>query len=229
MTDETTKVEETTEEAVEETTEEAPASEQKEEVKEESTTSQDIDYKAELEAELAAKDKQINQAEYTIKKLKKDRKEPKEENDDYTDAQTLGAKEVREIIREENQVFYNKTRESDLKRKIREQSGSQAEADLVLHHFSNSIRVTGDDDKDIANARLLANGKRYRAELLERDRANRTTVNKITEVGAGQRVNTNEGDIRLTPEEEKLASRIDPDGTKGTAKKMLTAKMEEMS
>lgn len=187
-----------------------------------------IDYQAELENELKKKDARLNQAEHTIKKLKKEKKETSSEvDDDYTDAQPLSAKEVREIIREENQVFYNKTREQDIKRKIGLNSSSPQEAELILYHLQNSIQVTGDDDTDIRNARLLANAKRFDSEIKARDKALASNQNANTGGSNGQRINKSEGTIKLSPEEQKLAQAIDPTGEKGTAKKMLDAKIAQ--
>lgn len=224
---------------VEETTEVTPASEETKEVDTEATevnteetneeTSEgDIDYQAELEAELKKKDERLNKAEHTIKKLKKDAKTSKDVDDDYTDAEPLGAKEIREIIREENQVFYNKTREADVKHKIGLNSTSPQEADLILYHLQNSIQITGDDDTDIRNARLLANAKRFDSEIKARDRAITSTQNAKAGAGAGHRIDKSEGSVKLTPDEEKLANATDPTGERGTAKRMLEAKKAEL-
>jgi hypothetical protein len=190
-------------------------------------TSADIDYQAELEKELKLKEKRLGQAEFKIQQLKKDAKTSKEIEDDYTDAQQLSAEEVRQIIREENTVFYAKTRENEVKARINQNSTSPQEADLIFYHLQNSIQITGDDEKDIATAKLLANARRYQSDLKERDRLIRSNANANVAGGSSQRVNNSEGSVRLTDQEQKLANKMDPDGSKKLAEKMLEAKKAE--
>lgn len=192
--DEETKVEETT----------APASGEKETTveKTEKTTEETtgVDYKKELEE----REIQLGQAEHTIVKEKTKTKEAKEEVEKVI-ATVPSIDEIRQAVREEHQTFHKQTRKSEIENKIRSITGSEDEAKLALHHYQNTITVSGNDQEDIENAILLANKKRYSSIASEAQATaqSKDTV-QTTGGGAGQKVTKFVDESNLSVEDKQI-------------------------
>jgi len=217
MEDTTKKVEETTEpEAPQEETNDT----KEEEVQGTNAESSEVDYKAELEK---AK-KQISQAEYTIQEEKRRRREAERLAEETVEPKPdVEEDRLRQIIREEQSAILSKVREGDAKRIARSMSSNDVEYELILHHYENSIRPTGDIESDIRRAKLLANEARYASDIEEARRSALSASMKGKGTGSGQKLQDKKTP-NLTTEERKLARvfGLTPD-------EIAKAKQEEIS
>lgn len=151
-----TQASENQEETTEETTDESESTEEE---------SQDVDYKEELEAlqaRLEGKEKQLEQAEFTIEKIKKDRKGSSQDD-------------IQKLIEQEIAKRFDSVEKTALQSSAEQLAQSVArnddEAKLILFHYKNSIISSGDLRSDIENAQILANRKRIQGELEELKRS----------------------------------------------------------
>lgn len=156
------------------------------------------DYKADLERER----KQREQAEYTLKELR--RKKAQE---------IIGELDVSEIVSREVEKATAHLREevarTTLQTQISRIASSPEEAEAILHHFSHSIRTTGNLVEDVENAKLLANKSRILKENEEYRLRTTLSTNQPTRApgsGAGQKVEHKEP-ITFSPFEQKMIDR----------------------
>lgn len=190
-------MEQTTEETtVETTTPEASQETNTEDIQNvETTTSQasdesNIDYKAELEAA----QKRIGQAEYKIEELK--RKEKQHTVDEF-----------------EEEPMAPRQDSAGLAALLMQISQDPSERELIMFHYENSIKKTGDSPasilSDMENAKVLANKKRLVSENAELKRTLRTKQTiQNTSVGSNQdRSSGVEETVKLTKEEAALLAR----------------------
>lgn len=165
---------------------------------------EDIDFKAELEK---AK-RQLEQSKHALKDLAYQNRELKRKKGEEKEAdEDDDAPNLEEIIEKKSSEMEQRIRKEVSKSTARLYARSLArnpdEAELILYHYENSIRLTGNIEDDIENARLLANRKRFSADIEERDRALRAA--KETAGGAsGSHKIPREKQIQLTPQEEQL-------------------------
>lgn len=142
----------------EETTDEEESSEEE---------SNDVDYKAELEALLAdnqKKGEQLGKAEHKIQELKQEAKT----------GRGPSAAEIEQMVADAVTKQMGGVEKTALKTAAQQMAASMTqnpdEAALILHHYENTIAPTGDLSRDINNAYILANSKRFAAELSEAKR-----------------------------------------------------------
>jgi len=192
MAEETKKVEETTTPASEEIKQEEVTTEVVE-------TTEEIDYQKQAE-ELESR---LGKAEHTIQKVKEEKKEAVKKAEE---APTFTIDDVRQAVREENQIFHKESRKSEIENKIRSMTGSEAEAKLALLHYQNSITVSGNDHEDIENAILLANKKKYSSILSEAAATARSKDTVVTSSAApGQRKVNREETPTYSKEDEQIS------------------------
>lgn len=174
-----------------------PASEVKEEGKVEgetkTETSENLDYKAELERNK----KRLEQAEYTIEKLRAENKE---------EFAGMTSDEIRQIVREENVALEKKLSNQTVRNLAYSKASSPEEAELMIWHYGNSIVPSGDLMEDIDNARVLANKKRLTQNIEELKKSVSSKENRGASLGASQKLGETEK-VTLTPEEERFAKR----------------------
>jgi hypothetical protein len=223
---EETKVETTTPPASEETkSQEEKASDADETAKDSASESEsnekpEIDYKAELEAQLAQKNKQLSQAEHTIEQLKKAKKEDAPPATEETSQEFITAEELTRQIEARNKAELAEM-ESRIKREMSEAtieeelsrvSSNLDEQALIKFHYENSIKQSGFTrsaiQQDLARARLLANEKKLtieNEELKEALKAKNSTGNASQ--GSNQDKTVPEDEPNLTPQERSLMKR----------------------
>jgi len=124
-----------------------------------------IDYKAELEEAKRKNEKiekQLDQAEYNIEKLKKDKKEISD-NWSFEDEET-SKEDIRSVIKEELKSFKNDISSDFIDDVINNITDNQSERDLIKYHYENSIKQSGFDKNSIKNdirkAFAISNEKR---------------------------------------------------------------------
>ncbi len=203
MAEETKKVEETTETQASETKEnDKEKSETTEETKKEES-SENIDYKAELEKV----QERIKKADFTIHRLK-EKEETKDTSEETQEPKKNLAEEIRKVVREENDSLRKDLNRGEFERTLKVVSSNDDKAELIRHHYNETIRSTGNVDEDLANAKALANRNRYTQELSEAKRALLSSQTRETRSGgAGQKNETESTKGELTPQEKKLAQK----------------------
>ena len=176
-----------------------------EDSKEENKT--DVDYEKELEMarkQLQKKDKRIGQAEHVIEKLKKEGTPVNDKNIEEM---------VNSLVEEKVSTAFNQIRGDVRESLISQYSSSDSEAELIRFHLENSIRSTGDDVKDILNAKALANQARYMQQSSEIKRAQgRPQAEKGT--SGGQKDSSSP--VRLSAQDKKIMQQfgLSPDDLK---------------
>lgn len=154
--------------------------------------SEHIDYKAELERE----QRRLKQAEFTIQKLKAAQKEQPEETYQEPD-------DVETRIDKKFQEFEYRQTASRAQELARSKASTKDEEDLIMFHYQNSVKITGNVDVDVDNAYFLANKKRFQSNLNEAYKAVASKERRGNGAGSGQKVKQ-EAQVQLTPEEQKL-------------------------
>ena len=179
-----------------------PSEDKTKEIKDEGTDKEPetIDYKAELEKSR----KQLGQAEHLILQLKS-KKDKEAEEDDEEETSTLDEKRVEEIAERKAAKMFIGLSESQAKNYARSISVNEDEAELILFHYKNSISPTGDIERDIKRAKLIANEARIDKDL---EQARRAALSKnLKETGGGeggQKQPVEEGPPALSPEDQKV-------------------------
>ena len=129
--------------------------------------SKKIDYEAELE--IARKGQR--KAEDALEARKRRDKEGKgnrnddEGNEDDDDNRTSILDGVRDIVEEGNKKLRTEVFGSQIKTEARKLAGSDAEGNLIVFHYENTINPTGDLTKDLQRAKMIAN----EGNILERE------------------------------------------------------------
>jgi len=149
-----------------------------EETKEES--SQDIDYKAELDRE---RERRIK-AEAIIQR----NKEKPKENDDF-DAPEYNQEQINELVakqvKEQVEVLERRVTAGQIDSLVKQVSSSPDEAALIKYHLDNTVRPSGDVQADVDYAKLLANSKKFSSQMNEMKRAIVAKNSVSTGGGAG--------------------------------------------
>jgi len=138
----------------------------------------------EVEERLKEKDRQIALKDKALKK--------KIQPPTATKSDDLSETEQKLLARlERNQV------EREAKNRIQSMAGSEAEKELILHHYSSSIVRTGDLGTDIKRALAVANGDRIN-ELLDRETAE--------DAQNDAQISSMRGEYALSPKRSKMKS-----------------------
>lgn len=171
------------------------------------------DYKLELDAER----KRREQAEYALKELRKKKSEELMAGLDLDDRIAKEVEKATATLREE-------VGRTTLHSSIQKIASSPEEAELILHHYSHSIRQSGSLLDDLENAKLLANKPRILKENEELRRTLQTpSISKAPSSGAGQKVEE-KVTPELTPFEKQLLERGKKHGL--TAEALIKARSE---
>lgn len=85
---------------------------------------------------------------------------------------------------------------------------SDAERDLILHHYRNTIVGSGNIDQDIESAYLLANKNKMKATINELRKANASKISRGGTSDAGQPPKRPEAKVQLSADEQSLLQRI---------------------
>ena len=175
--------------------------------------SNEIDYKAELEAAQT----RLSQAEYTIEKIKKEKKETTSTSDVKVEYQPEPTRDdLSAQLRAEQQAeldkFKKELTQDILAAELEALSTNPDEAALIRFHYENSIKQSGYSRAsiraDLESAKLLANKKRLireNAELKEALKA-KNSVGKAAG-GSNQDQQVIEDEPNLTPAEKALMQR----------------------
>jgi len=174
----------TEEKEVVDTTDPQASEEQEEfvdESKEESEEPSQIDYKSELEVEK----KRRERAEFALYKSKQDKKEEPEEKTDFDPSEIKNL--IKEAIGGELGVVRHELDKARVEQMAHDRATNSGEADLILWHYTNSIKPTGNLKEDMDNAYVLANRKKFVQENSEAKRALLSKDKKGAGSGAGQK------------------------------------------
>ncbi len=148
------------------------------------SSSQPIDYKGELE-----------RAKKAIIGLKKENKELKKDPDkekprlDEEDINQRIEESIAERIKQEMEGFKVASTRSQAEIVVGQLTSNKDEQDLILHHYENSIRITGNLKNDLENAQALANKRKLTAQNAELKRAMSSKENISKPAGAGAKPN----------------------------------------
>jgi len=155
-------------------------------------TTNDVDYKAELEsaqAQLAKKDKQIGQAEHVIETLKG------KSQDDVTAV-------VEKLVAEKMGAIETKLQAEKDEILIQSHSSSTDEAELIKFHLQHSIVRSDNPLEDIKKAKAIANSAKMTQKTSEIVRAQNTAeADKATTAGEKPAKGTN---LNLSAADRKL-------------------------
>lgn len=163
-----------------------------------------VDYKAELEKEK----KRREQAEFVIESLKKEKKEKDsgKEGQGEADDKTV---DVEKIIEQKLEKFKLEAVGNNVQSILGQISATPEEAELIKHHYENTIKRSGYSTNDILNdltrAKLLANEKKIIAENEELKKAlGSRDTRKSPDTSRGD--DFNKGSTQLSSDEEKLVA-----------------------
>lgn len=203
---------ETTDEINQEAQGSSASEEQTEEAHSQNGDENTVNYAQKLEEERAARqkaEKKLNQAEYNIENLKKERKQQEQEKNQIDSGEI-------ESVRQELDNKFNEMQRSMLQDQIDSEidtvSSDEKEAELIRHMYENTLQPNGYDRrsirKDIQRAKLLANEDRYVQEnqALKDSLASEKTKYRAA-AQSGEKVE-NEVSVSLSPEEEAIAERM---------------------
>lgn len=158
---------------------------------------QEIDYAKELEIAQG----KLSKAEDKIVKLKKDKKQPNDE--DLTELEERLARRQDEKLAEIRAEALGNSRRAA----VSAVASSEAEAKLIEHHLDNSIKPTGNIVEDVKRAKILANEKKIVNTVTE---LQQTLVSKHTAGGpsfSGQKPIVKKK-IKATPEDIRIANQM---------------------
>lgn len=142
---------------------------------EEDSGGENIDFEAELEKERQRLGKKIDK--------ERDKRLEAERNKGIT------REEAEKIADERISQIEKRVLRSRAELAAEKLARSQAERDLILHHYDNSIISTGNIDEDIDNAYTLANKKKIQGTISELKKAAMSKRNVIVgDSGAGKPV-----------------------------------------
>ncbi len=150
-----------------------------EEKSSEETTEEGIDYKAELER--VKTEKENYKTAFLNEKDKNKNLRGSDQEDDYSedDREVLTSERISEIARKAAE----NVRDGGIVDEIASsQSSTEAERELILFHYNNSLVKSGGSRENIARdmkrAKLLANESKYKVDAAELDRRNRSNDTK---------------------------------------------------
>jgi hypothetical protein len=164
---------------------------------------QNIDYKAELEA----KENELKQAKGKIAFLEK-KNVPKEDDDDLEKRPDI-SETVARIVDEKVSGLRQEIIKPQAEVLARQVATSEDEAKLIMFHYENSIKSTGNLAEDISNAKALANKKRLEAknsELVAALKAKESKGDGGGEAGQAPKVSSNRP--KLSQDDEAIVSRM---------------------
>lgn len=142
-----------------------------EENPENSENTEEIDYEAETD-----KDKRLRKAESSAQYHREKNKELKE---NFV---------TKDELKEFEANITRKTFRSQIESEVERVARNPKEAKAILYHYDNSLVPTGDVQKDILRARLLANESRIEKENEELLAANQSKENRSKNISSGKRM-----------------------------------------
>lgn len=140
----------------------------------EEDSTDDIDYKAEFERVTKNLDK-------TGKKVDKERVK----RIDAEKKEGLSEDQVTEIVKRENAKSEKRILRSRAEQSADALAGSDAERELILYHYDNSIVLSGNFEEDMENAYACANKKRNKTRISELKAAARSKKTRVSASSAG--------------------------------------------
>lgn len=87
-------------------------------------------------------------------------------------------------------------------------AGSPDEANLILYHYNNTINPSGELEKDMRRAKLLANEGRVDKRISEIMRSVNSKNNRGTSDGSGQKIPPKEEEPELSEEDRKIREKM---------------------
>lgn len=153
----------------------------------------------ELEAQLKAKDKELEQARYTLSQKRVENKEKKLEE---APAQNVDAEEIAKKVREQLAEEQSQKFRESLSTRIEDVE----ELAQVEYFLDNVIKPTGNPEQDLFLARSLANSKKYEAMNSEMARAMGT---KGKEADLSSNKVDGDGEAKLTEADKKFIELAD--------------------
>lgn len=185
---------------------EKPEGESAEGEEEGAEDTEDDDYRKELEEERELRlkrDEELKKARHKIVILEK--KEKKDEFGEEEEEPPLTKEDIREMIKAETGSVQKNLQKAQATDKIRALvGGNKALQDLAQFHYENTINPTGDLERDVKRAVLLANEKRVERNHSEILRALKSKEMKSRGRGPGQKVPLKQGPPPLSPQDQKL-------------------------
>lgn len=161
QSEEETTSEEKPEEAESEESNDPEESENSDEPSKEDTS----DYDKELKR--IEQDKEEKRKGYAMRKGKKDDDEEEEEQEDIDE-------KIQKAVKEAVAGVQKDVQRSNVETLLRQQTGSDSEFKLALHHYDNSINPSGSVNDDVENAVLLANKHRLKGVESEKKRSSQS-------------------------------------------------------
>jgi hypothetical protein len=170
------------------------------------TEESSVDYKAELEKA----QKKLEQAGFTIEKLKKEKKEEVDEDDkDEIDVEAIKESAKKEAMKE-IEKFKMETSRDTLDDLLSGLSSDADEVALIKHHYENSINKSGFSKTqilaDLQNAKLLANKPKYEKMISETVRS--AAAQQAQGGGSASGQEKSEENVDLSKDEEAAAQSL---------------------
>ena len=174
-------------------------------LKEAKEKSETTDYK---EAELEVAKRQLGQAEHLILELKEKNDRLKAEAELNDGGEPADDDSVRKIVKQETAKVLAVVAETQARNLARTLSTNDDELELIMFNYKNAIIPTGDVEKDIRRAKLIANEGNMGKQLEQARRAalSQETRNRAASEG-GQEQPLEEGAPILSEASKKLLSR----------------------
>lgn len=165
--------------------------------KDDSAEQEVIDYKAELERERKAREKaESDRDNYKKGMLKAKSKKKKDEWDDdfedeEDDQEDVINRKVEELVSKKSEDIYKKLSQNQVNDRLDKYASSEDEKELMRFHLEHTINPSGDLDKDVQDAKLIANRKSLLTENQELKAALRAK-GSIRNSSMGTEVKTNQ-------------------------------------
>lgn len=115
---------------------------------------------------------------------------------------------VREAIATETQKLRRDMNEDTYNVLVSRYTTSDSEAELTRHHLKNTIKLSGNSERDVRNAVALANQEKLNARQAEMRRANDSLENVDTYSGGSRKTAKDAPTPKLSPEDMHLVNKL---------------------
>lgn len=162
--------------------------------------SENIDYKKELEKR---KRTPLEKAIYSRKKIDEQIKKLGGESEENEDRE--GTPDIQHLLEANNQKLLREINKKSNEDKVRSMARNEDEAELVIWLLNNEeVRPSGDINRDIRRAFLIANEDRYSKEMDEVKRSIQVKELTTKGTGAGQKPVVNSQAPKLSEKDMKM-------------------------
>lgn len=152
------------------------------------------DYEALLEQERTRREKAENSIEKYKREAKKAKESTSEEKSDDAGATGLSLDDIRQAIREENQTFQKEMMGDKVTNAAKAIAKNESEAAFIEYQYHNGIQPSGNLERDMKRAKLLANEEVLLAREAELSKTAEAKKNRGKGSASSQDTNSSQTD-----------------------------------